>query len=329
MKQNCTIPLKTHWTFIQIRFTLFFIIFLGLNVSCALPLQKEVNMDYGKIVTFKKDEAIRFSDFSLIYRGTQTQKVPEGVPMSNSIEQFEVISPSGKSKSLEWSSGTGDIGPTFFSVDSKEFELDLRSSPAVDDGKFNVMKDDQLVIRILKSLHVTQPSVTKESEKIDVSKFGNESLSIIQDDISIQYIPYSSGYQIISTPLNSYFQTIKNFHANKNIKEKGILFNSGNCLLGVWYIYDEQGKLIKEENYDLEYPFSIEKLLNFLIDQKIPLAKGVVTDGYNTKIIKTNEANRPCWIVKWLITPDKIEILTIDGETGKVIDREYMEYENS
>ena len=86
---------------------------------------------------------------------------------------------------------------------------------------------------------------------------------------------------------------------------------------------------IPEENNDLEYPFSIEKLLNFLIDQKIPLTKGVVTDGYNTKIIKTNEANRPCWVVKWLITPDKLEILTIDGETGKVIDREYMEYENS
>ncbi len=105
-------------------------------------------MDYGKIVTFRKNEAIKFKDFTLIYLGIRTQKVPEGIPLSKAIEQFEVVSPSGKSKFVEWSSGTGDIGPSFFSVDSKGFYLDLRSSPVVEDGKYNVMKDDQLVIRV-------------------------------------------------------------------------------------------------------------------------------------------------------------------------------------
>jgi hypothetical protein len=133
----------------SIRLVLLLIVSLLMNVPSALSKQQDVKMEYGKPVTFKKNEAIKFKDFTLIYRGIRIQNVPKGIPLSNRIEQFEVVSPSGKSKFVEWSSGMGEIAPTFFRVDSKKFAIDLRSSPAVEDGKFNVMKDDQLVIRIL------------------------------------------------------------------------------------------------------------------------------------------------------------------------------------
>lgn len=39
---------------------------------------------------------------------------------------------------------------------------------------------------------------------------------------------------------------------------KGLIVNNGNALIGTWYEFNEQGKLIKEIHYDKNYKFTLK-----------------------------------------------------------------------
>ena len=66
------------------------------------------------------------------------------------------------------------------------------------------------------------------------------------------------------------------FYKNNNIKMKGLFFNSlgsRGFQKGTWYEFDEQGKLIKEIDYDKFYKFTFEDILKFCEREKIKISK--------------------------------------------------------
>jgi len=100
------------------------------------------SVDYGKMFSFKEPKIHEFSDFRLQFIG---QKPGAFFPGSTShrlgdVYQFRVIEPP-MDQVVEWSSGTGDIGPTTFKVHKKCFWLELMFSDT-----FGRLSNDQAVI---------------------------------------------------------------------------------------------------------------------------------------------------------------------------------------
>lgn len=179
---------------------------------------------------------------------------------------------------------------------------------------------------ILNTTEMEIPVITKEFEK-----FTYEGLSlkkglntvITKDGDYQEYDTQSYGFISRVYPKNSCFKIIKKYYKNTFIKEKGLMFNYGSAKIGIWYYYDEQGKLIKEENTDQEYTFSYGDLLKYLAAQKIPVAMGYNNFGFNTLIIKQTGKKGVYWKIEWLKdfskNPNVIEKIILNGKSGKVL----------
>ncbi len=95
---------------------------------------------YGTKVRFRQDVPVRFPDFALTYLGARrvaSNKFPSGFV----FHDFRIATAAGP-RSISWSSGTGDLSPTFCSAGAKSFTLELRSA----DG-LGALRDDEVVLR--------------------------------------------------------------------------------------------------------------------------------------------------------------------------------------
>ena len=185
---------------------------------------------------------------------------------------------------------------------------------------------------ISKTDQMNIPIVTQETEKFNFAGFvKDESKAILigPDGTVTTYMKYALGFSVKIQSPKSYFYVAKNFFRNQMIKEKGVLLNTGHCPVGIWFFYNEDGKLTKQIDFDLEYQFGLGKLFDYLRGQKINLTEGVVTQGFHTEIYREIENGNPLYYVHWLIKADQIEILTIDGNTGKILNKDYSKYDNS
>ncbi len=117
-----------------------------------------------------------------------------------------------------------------------------------------------------------------------------------------------------------YFTVIKMFYKNMKIKEKGISFNNGSEY-GIWYEFNEEGKLIKTINTDEGYDFSWKNVITFCEEKEIPLTKGFKEfAGFQTRILKREENGKKVWVISYLLpVGDKIKEITLDGKTGEEI----------
>lgn len=95
---------------------------------------------YGTKVRFSKGTALTFPDFELTYQGRRHVATPR-FPRGFNYEDF-TVSRGGKSITVSWSSGTGDIGPQLFDFDGHHFTLELRHA----DRFKGWLKEDELVI---------------------------------------------------------------------------------------------------------------------------------------------------------------------------------------
>ena len=94
---------------------------------------------YGEKVHFRQGIVLHFQDFDLTYLGRRHQPSPQ-YPRGFEIDEFRVTR--GKeSQVVEWSPGTGDIGPTRFKVSSRAFDLELLISETL-----GMLKEDELVV---------------------------------------------------------------------------------------------------------------------------------------------------------------------------------------
>ncbi|REC46836.1 hypothetical protein [Chryseobacterium pennipullorum] len=140
---------------------------------------------------------------------------------------------------------------------------------------------------------------------------------------------YGKSYSL--TMRNSYYTLTKVYFPNGNVKSKGLSNNTESLQIGIWYEFDENGKLNKEVDYDKPYKFSFNDILKFCEKEGIPLTKGPVlqSTGFHTTITRRVEKEKPIWAIEWKKESNVLETITLDGMTGKVISRIESEYINN
>ncbi|MFK7050600.1 hypothetical protein FLACOL_01719 [Flavobacterium columnare] len=185
--------------------------------------------------------------------------------------------------------------------------------------------------------NVIEPIVTKDFEKFNQDEYSflkEEQPEIYrgfdQERNYIVIVKADAGISFTKNFNNSYFAVSKIFYSNGNIKRKGIAFNNSFCK-SIWYEFSEDGKLIKETNYDEPYKFTFEKILQFCEKEKIPLTKEPITNGVHSQINRTYDEKfkQNVWYVSWFKQTDLIEIFVLDGESGKLLEKRYMDYINN
>ncbi|WP_326981325.1 hypothetical protein VUJ46_13780 [Chryseobacterium sp. MYb264] len=172
-------------------------------------------------------------------------------------------------------------------------------------------------------------------EKFDVLTFQkrkkNNSYLIKTEDCTVKSFSYKNGFVEYFYPQNLYFNLGKNFHKNGIIKDKGISFNEGSAI-GIWYHYNEEGSLIKEEDTDSGYLFKPRDIVKYCEKNNIKLSKGYhERDGYQTSVYKNELDGKKVWLLSYIISLNKQEKevkITLDGQTGKVIKREEFPYDS-
>ena len=109
--------------------------------GCAAPggaPTKTVNA-YQHKIKYQPHQTLTFADFDLTYSG-QTKVIPKQYPRGFIYYNF-VVKAGSKTQKIIWSSGTGLIDATDFSVAGKGFQLELKSSVAL--GR---LAEDELVV---------------------------------------------------------------------------------------------------------------------------------------------------------------------------------------
>ncbi len=95
-----------------------------LSVAPAYAQDSGKNM-YDTISNFTPDAWLIFEDFSLRYVGERVVEPSGRITITMRFQQFDVNTSQGMQR-IEWSAGTGDIGPAKFAVGAKNFYLELQ-----------------------------------------------------------------------------------------------------------------------------------------------------------------------------------------------------------
>ncbi|WDF45908.1 hypothetical protein PQ459_13470 [Chryseobacterium sp. KACC 21268] len=185
------------------------------------------------------------------------------------------------------------------------------------------------------------PQIDNKSEKFDLSKFDNskkENQYVLREtlpDASYLEMVRLQESRFFLTSKNSYFTVVKIYHQNLNIKQKGLGFNTNpfSFKKGIWYEFDEQGNLIKEKDYDKNYQFNFEDVLEFCKKESIQVDKGPIlqSTGYHTMISRNEDTEKSgaIWEIKWMKDNHIEEIIKLDGKTGKVLERREQKFINN
>ncbi len=186
---------------------------------------------------------------------------------------------------------------------------------------------------------IMMPIVTKDFETFDSLNY--EKLKVKSSDINeflndgtfVETLKAKGGDWYNETPPHSYFSLTKIYYDNGNIKKKGLEFNWVGFQKGVWYEFNEQGKLIKEIDYDRPFKFTWEDVLRFCEKEKIPVQIGPVlqSTGFHTTIKRSVSPvlDVAIWEIQWLKEGDLTEQITLDGENGRVVKRVEIKYTNN
>jgi hypothetical protein len=89
--------------------------------------QSSTKAEYGKVYTFDENTILEFPDFTITYM-VITQKEFEAYGRSFTYHDFLVTDHSGNQQKIDWSSGLGEISPTFFTVGNIAFLLEMQGS---------------------------------------------------------------------------------------------------------------------------------------------------------------------------------------------------------
>lgn len=187
--------------------------------------------------------------------------------------------------------------------------------------------------------------ISNQSEKFEFDKLNriryqdsNWGSEMFQDSTRLLMEEWENECIIQINPPNEYFFINKIFFGNGNIKYKGLSFIYDGFPKGKWYYFNKKGNLEKTIDYDEPFSFTFEQMLEFarrqgVVFYKYPQNKEVRYPAYRPKLHREyDEKTGECWWELWKKadtpieedTSFKIEIIRVDGKTGKEISRRYM-----
>jgi len=182
------------------------------------------------------------------------------------------------------------------------------------------------------------PIVTKEFELFDFETYQKTSYRVrapggIVININVSEFGPNAGIYFNTYHPNSYFSLFRQFRLDGTLVRKGLSYVQG-FQKGVWYYFDEAGRLTKEVNYDEPFKFTFEDVLMFCEKQNIRVEKGFFSrESANwpanilaTEIYRKRSILRSKWEIEYKI-PDEpnnynriIEKkIVLNGKTGRVI----------
>lgn len=111
------------------------LIFCMYSASCSFnetPAADNQMQKYGQKVSYASGKELIFPDFTMKFVGKREAKISNDwmFPQKMTFYDFEVAKGETR-QTLSWSSGTGDIGPTFFTINGAEYILELRQSDII------------------------------------------------------------------------------------------------------------------------------------------------------------------------------------------------------
>jgi hypothetical protein len=124
--------------------------------------------------------------------------------------------------------------------------------------------------------------------------------------------------------INSPFKEYKYYHKNTLLKNSIKQFYDFS--VGITKEYDESGKLIKETNWDKNYPFKVEDLCK-LIKEEYGVDLMVISEPNKNSVERRydEDSKKHCYVVIFRYLPldegndARFKEIFIDGETGKIL----------
>jgi hypothetical protein len=113
--------------------------------------------------------------------------------------------------------------------------------------------------------------VNKDFETFDIKKFyennedGIGKTYKLRNNIKIEESAGEKGSWFVKNELinNSLYNIYKEFYQSGKVKSKGPKFKD-DCKIGIWYDFDENGKLIKETDLDKTFKITVKDIIEFL-----------------------------------------------------------------
>lgn len=186
-----------------------------------------------------------------------------------------------------------------------------------------------------KSQEIMIPTVDNKFEKFDIEDFkknviNNDYINHEKEKVTTAFL-IKGDYAVSINCINSFFKIDKMYYSNGNIKVKYLTFNNGSPI-GKIYYFDGSGKIIKEENTDEGYDFGALDVVNYCEKNKINLPKGYQNSGYQTRVLKNEIDGKKIWIISYALSINKqsfVEEITLDGKTGKLLNKHCNTYINN
>lgn len=181
-----------------------------------------------------------------------------------------------------------------------------------------------------------EPKIDNQFEKFDsifceeLSKKNTNNI-MLSDGSHVEILKLKES-RYFNTPNDSYFTIVKLYYENLNIKKKGLGFNVGPFAFkkGPWYEFDEKGNLVNEINYDKPFKYTFEDIVRFCEERNIKIIKGFIPQsGWYNKISRSIENGHPVWEIEHLKKSDLVEIIKLDGITGKILSTSTYKYINN
>lgn len=152
----------------------------------------------------------------------------------------------------------------------------------------------------------------------------------LYDGSYIEMLSVKAGKYYRKTYKNSYFTISKSYYVNGIIKRKGVMNNTQTFQVGIWYEFDEEGKLIKKIDYDQPFKFTFEDIIKFCQKENIEVENGpILQNGWHNEISRNIENGQPIWKIEHLKKTDLVEIIKLDGITGEILGAETYDYINN
>jgi hypothetical protein len=152
--------------------------------------------------------------------------------------------------------------------------------------------------------------------KFDANKVDGEYNFTLQNGLQVRQLKFGEdSYVEYSKYAGATKEMLKEYFASTLfLKTKGETFYGSR--IGTWQEYDESGKLLKETDYDKPYKYSIAELNEDMKKMGLEIMK-----QHDDVTVSRNDEPEPQYIVSYPVTerPYELNILLIDGNTGKII----------
>ena len=172
-----------------------------------------------------------------------------------------------------------------------------------------------------------QNNVAMTTEKFDIETFEKNKIdgeyNFVLNDTIIKQFGGTDNYveYLFPPPPNLFGEYKEYFYPSGKLKICMKIFP--NEFDKTKKVYNKEGKLIEEINYDEPFKFSFNQLLELIKNEKDTID---IFDRKNTTIGRGSDENGTNWYITYKKVPMRREVIKIDGITGEILERSHYSH---